>query len=412
LVYSIHYAPEFTGVGRYSGEIAQEFARLGASVEVVAAPPHYPGWRVTSPWRNRYASERLNGVSVRRCPLYLARDVRGLTRLLAPLAFALSSLPLVIWRLVVDRPHVMLLVEPTLIPAPIAGAVARLGGTRSVLHVQDLEIDGAFEVGHLKGRLLRKAALLFERISLGLFDRVLTISETMRRRLIDKGVSDAHVAIIRNWVDLDKISCLPDPAAYRQTLGISRDDFVVQYSGNIGAKQALDLLCDAAAQLADRPDICFVVAGDGPDRARLQVRYHHLPNLRFLDFQPEEHLCAFMNMPDLHIIPQLPTSADFALPSKLGGILASGRPLLVTAGPEQELSRFLGDAATIIPPGNPERLAQSIAELADARSDGYRPQRIALANRLSAREALADFVAEIAAQACKSRNNRKQKNRS
>ena len=405
LIYSMHYAPEFTGVGRYCGEIGADLARRGAHVEAVTAPPHYPGWRVRPPSRNAYASERLAGVGITRCPLYLANQVRGVTRILAPLSFMATSLPVVLWKLIVRRPHVMILVEPTLMPAPIAAAVARLAGVRTVLHVQDLEIDGAFEVGHVRGSFLKRAALAFERVALRLFDRVITISETMRARLIEKGVAQADIGLIRNWVDLDRIAPLDEPGAYRRTLGIPDGKFVVQYSGNIGAKQALGLLCEAAERLKHESGLHFVIAGEGPERPRLEARFGHLSNLDFVDFQPEEALCAFLNMPDLHVIPQLATSADFALPSKLGGILASGRGLLVTAKPDQELSLFLAGAATIIPPGDADALAKAIIDLARRPADKGGERRTALARQLSSAGALARFAVEIGLQADKSRNN-------
>lgn len=399
-IYGINYAPEFTSTGRYTGEIGAALAREGARVDVVTAPPHYPGWRVRAPYRNFYSSERLDGVRVTRCPLFLAKSVRGVARLLAPLSFALTSLPVAAWKLVVGRPHVMFFVEPTLFPAPVAGALARLTGTRSILHVQDLEIDGAFEVGHLAGDgLLRKMALLFERVALKLFHRIVTISETMRQRLIEKGVPEEKVALVRNWVHLDRIGPLADRNAHRREMGVAEGLFVVQYSGNIGAKQALDVLCDAAERLRDKPGIFFLIAGDGPDRERLVERYGALPNLGFFDFQPEERLCAFLNMADLHVIPQLATNTDFALPSKLGGILASGRPVLVTAGPDQELSLFLGDAAIVTPPGDPERLAAAIRDFASSGEDGKEERRAALARQLSSEPALSNLMDEVARQA-------------
>ncbi len=85
-------------------------------------------------------------------------------------------------------------------------------------------------------------------------------------------------------------------------------------------------MLDAARLLKDRPDLYFVVAGDGPEKARLMRDYADLPNLRFLPLQPEERLCELLNLADLHVLPQSSGAADLVLPSKLGGMLASGKP--------------------------------------------------------------------------------------
>ena len=397
LIYAMNYAPEFTSTGRYTGEVGAELARLGALVDVVTTPPHYPGWRVKPPYGMGYSSERLDGVRIVRCPLFLARSVRGVARLLAPLSFAISSTPVALWKLVRLRPKILLCVEPTLLAAPVAAFFARLIGVRTVLHVQDLEIDGAFDVGHLGDhKVLKTVALAFERLALRPFQRIVTISDAMRRRLVEKGVRAEKTVIIRNWVDLEKIGRLAEPNAYRGALGLPDDAFVVQYSGNIGAKQGLDLLCEAAEKLQAVPNIRFVLAGEGPDRARLQARFGQLPNLDFHDFQPEERMGEFLNAPDVHVILQLAGASDFALPSKLGGILASGRPLIVTAGPDQELARFLDGAAILIPPGDSTRLAEAIRAMSASATDAHGEKRAELARQLSRKDALSRMAEEIA----------------
>jgi len=395
LVYGMNFAPEFTGVGRYTGELALALAAMGWSITAIVTPPHYPGWRVPAPYRNLYRTEDVGGIEVIRCPLYLARDMRGLARLLAPLSFALSSLPVALWRLLRHRPDVLLCIEPTLFSAPVAAALARLLGVRTILHVQDLEIDGAFEVGHLKNGMVRRAALMFERVTLRLFDRVVTISETMRAALIAKGVPAARTSVIRNWVDLGAIAPI-GTRAYREVVGILPSAFVALYSGNIGAKQGLDMMLDAAERLSGRTDVLFVIAGEGPEKARLQARYGHLGTVRFLGFQPEAALSAFLDMADVHVVPQLATTADFALPSKLGPILASGRRVIVATRADQELARFLGSAATQIAPGDDAALADAVLALVQASTDDHRADRLALAATLSKDTAIAHFAQELA----------------
>jgi Glycosyl transferase 4-like domain len=114
--------------------------------------------------------------------------MRGVWRALAPLTFALTSAPTAVWRIFTTRPDVVLCVEPTLFSAPAALLAAKIVGAKTVLHVQDLEIDAAFAVGHLRGGILRKIAKLFEGAVLRSFDRVVTISNRMRDSLESKGV--------------------------------------------------------------------------------------------------------------------------------------------------------------------------------------------------------------------------------
>ncbi|WP_395697068.1 WcaI family glycosyltransferase [Methylocella sp.] len=395
LIVGENYAPEMTGVGRYTGEIGAYLAECGYDVSVVAAPPHYPGWRVRAPYSAwRYARERLDGVKVTRCPIVLREEMRGIWRLIAPASFAAASLPPALWAAVVERPDVVLCIEPTLMVAP-AGLFARLFGARLLLHVQDLEFDAAFAVGHLRGGALKRALFGFESWLLKRFDGIVTISGQMSKRLVEKGVDPARLRIVRNWVDLDKIRPMQGQNAFRAELGLGADDFVALYAGNIGVKQALEVALDAARRLAGRTNVHFVVAGDGPEKARLMRDYGDLANVRFLPLQPEERLCELLNLADLHILPQSRGAADLVLPSKLGGMLASGKPVLATADAGTELHEVLSGVGVLVPAGDSEAMAVEIARLA---AEGRHPalgDGRALASMFARETCLAQFRAFV-----------------
>lgn len=367
LIYGINFSPEFAGVGKYTGEIAEYLANEGVEITVVTTPPHYPGWTVQPGFQNGYSKQLRGRLTVLRTPLFLRRKMTGIWRLLAPLSFALTSAPIVVWQILRRRPQTVFCVEPTLFAAPVAQLAAWLVGARTVLHVQDLEVDAAFAVGHLSSyTFFKELAFAFERLTLKRFDKVITISNRMMEKLAEKGVAENRLALVRNWVDLSHIYPMQVPSLYRAELGFVESDFVVLYSGNIGAKQGLNVLLDAAERLTDAKHIHFVVAGEGPMKASLQKAYGHLANLRFLPFQPYARLNEFLNMADLHVLPQDKGAADLVLPSKLGGMLASGKPVLVTAEDGTELAEFVRGAANIVPPGDAQQLAWAIAALSSS----------------------------------------------
>ena len=156
-------------------------------------------------------------------------------------------------------------------------------------------------------------------------------------------------------------SPLDGPSPYRTELGYSENDFIVLYSGNLGAKQGLGVLLDAAQRLSDQRRIQFVVAGEGPAKADLIASYGALPTVRFLPFQPYERFSAFLGLADLHVLPQEADAADLVLPSKLGGMLAtSGRRIVAMAAPATELAHVLADAALLVAPGDALALAEAI----------------------------------------------------
>ncbi len=186
----------------------------------------------------------------------------------------------------------------------------------------------------------------------------------MRKRLIAKGVEPGRIGLVRNWVDMTKIKPIAGDNAFRAELGLSHEDFIVLYAGNIGAKQSLDVVVEAARQLATAPRVHFVIAGDGPEKPRLVQNCAILPNVHFLPLQPEERLCELLNLADLHVLPQSSGAADLVLPSKLGGMLASGKPVLATADKDTELFEVLHSTAILVPAGDSRAMAREIEILA------------------------------------------------
>ncbi len=370
LIYGLNYSPELTGVGRFTGDIGTYLVKRGFDVCVVTSPPHYPEWRIPPPYHAlSYAREIRDGVTIWRCPVVIRSKMRGIWRLIAPLSFALSSAPIALCQFALSRPGIVLCVMPTFFVAPIA-LLSRFAGARTVLHVQDLEVDAAFAVGHLKGNVVRHFAVALESWLLRRFSTVITISSRMRERLIAKGVEAERIGLVRNWVDLAKIKPLGSDNPFRAGLRLNHSDFVVLYAGAFGAKQSLGIVVYAAQQLAGLPHVHFVLAGDGPEKQRLVKSSAGLPNVHFLPLQPEEKLCELLNLADLHLLPQGSGAADLVLPSKLGGMLASGKPVLATADAGTELYEVLEGTAILVPAGDSAGMAREIGVLA---AQGWHP---------------------------------------
>ncbi|WP_137157865.1 WcaI family glycosyltransferase [Rhizobium sp. FKL33] len=393
VIYGMNYAPEIAGVGKYTGEIAGHFAAAGADVHVVTTPPHYPGWRVQEGYKNSFSKSREENVHVNRTPLLLRRKMKGIWRLLAPLSFAVSSAPVVFWKIITLRPQTVFCVEPTLFAAPVAQLASWIVGARTLLHVQDLEVDAAFAMGHLnRSKLLQRLGTAFERSVLKRFNHVITISGKMADKLVEKGCSGKRITLVRNWVDLDHIFPLAGENAYRTQLDLFTHDYVVLYSGNIGAKQGLDILLEAAKKLESNARIKFIIAGEGPVKLDLIEKYGNLNNVRFLPFQPHQKLNEFLNCADLHALMQEKGAADLVLPSKLGAMLATGKQIVVTADSGTELYEFLGDAAVFVQTGDVEALVNAITALQEGRLPHY-PEKIKkLAFTLAKDAALSQLV--------------------
>ncbi|WP_422126845.1 glycosyltransferase WbuB [Thioalkalivibrio sulfidiphilus] len=369
LLYGINFAPELTGIGKYSGEMTAWLTARGHDVRVITAPPYYPDWRVAdgySSWRYRREFWRFDEQScarVWRCPIWVPRQPSGKKRLLHLASFALSSFPVALaqarW-----RPDVVMTVEPTLAVSPIALLLARLSGAKSWLHVQDFEVDAAFGMGLLGGGRLKKWAMGRERALLARFDRISTISDRMMDRLAEKGVGDGARVLFQNWADVHSIHPLEEPSGFRRELGLGDAAVVVLYSGNLGEKQGLEVLVEAAEQTVSEGDVIWVLAGAGSARARLEAMSSGFSNVRWLPLQPVEKLNELLNLADIHVLPQRADAADLVMPSKLTGMLASGRAIVATAAEGTQVGQVMDECGLRVPPGDARALAGAVTGLA------------------------------------------------
>ena len=366
LIYGLNFAPELTGTGKYTGEMASWLAERGHEVRVVTAPPYYPQWKVRQGYSSwLWRTESVAALRVWRCPLWVPKQAGGLKRILHLLSFAGSSLPVML-RQVFWRPDIVWTVEPTLAGAPIAAFVAALCGARSWLHIQDFEVDAAFSMGLLKGASARARMLGFERWLMRRFDHVSTISGRMMDLAASKGLRTRQLVFFPNWVDMSMIRP-QDSSSYREELGIAPGTAVALYSGNMGNKQGLEILAEVARLLHDDSRITFVFSGDGSGKEDLVRRCEGLSNVRFLPLQPLRRLSDLLALADVHLLPQRADAADLVMPSKLTGMLASARPVVATAAASTELAMVVGTRAAcglVVPPEDAGRMAEAVMRLA------------------------------------------------
>jgi len=303
-------------------------------------------------------------VRVWRCPLWVPAQPSGLKRLMHLASFAISALP-VMFMQIFWRPDVVLVLEPPLFCSPAAWLVGRLSGAGCWLHIQDYEVDAAYAMGLLKSKGVQNLVNRVERMLLQGFDRVSSLSGRMLDKALGKGVKPERLIPFPNWVDIRNIGPVGGANAYRQQLNLPEDAVVALYSGNMGNKQGLELLAEAAGMLVGRTDIYFVFCGNGSGRAGLVEGCSGLARVRFLELQPVERLNELLGLADMHLLPQRADAADLVMPSKLTGMLASAKPVIATADSGTELGVVVSNAGIIVEPGDAAGFARAIAALAD-----------------------------------------------
>ncbi len=370
LIYALNYAPELTGVGKYTGEMAAWLGARGHQVRVVTALPYYPQWRIHEKYRGSlYRVERNSDATiprVYRCPLWVPARPGGFARLLHLSSFAMSSAPVMalqtFW-----RPDVVFAVQPTFFAAPLALLSATVSGAASWLHVQDFEVDAAFRMKLLpKLGKIEAVAKGIESLLTRCFSRVSSISNKMVEGITARGGMPGEVVLFPNWGDVDLVRpALPGTAnRYREEYGLA-SKIIFLYAGNMGVKQGLNMLAPLVESFSSDSRVHFLFCGDGVYRKVLKEQVGHCSNVTLLPLQPENQMNELLNAADIHLLPQKPGAADLVMPSKLCGMFASGRPVIATADEGTQVANVVAGCGLVVPSGDSEALCAAALQLID-----------------------------------------------
>ncbi len=194
----------------------------------------------------------------------------------------------------------------------------------------------------------------------------------MRKRLEEKGARPERVRVIPNWVDTKRLRPSEDGNEWSTGVGLD-GKFVVMHSGNVGHAQDLDSLVRSATFLRDLDDLRIVIIGMGARHAELVALSKQLEvdQVRFLYYQPRGVLPSSLSAADVHVVGLAAGLAGYVVPSRLYGILAVARPVIVAADAESETAQVVEGAGCgiVVSPGRPELLARAIRDAHDGKYD-------------------------------------------
>ena len=370
LIIGMNYHPEEIGIGPFTAELSRYLAGQGHEIAVVTAFPHYPEWNTHSGYRSSlFRREMFEEVTVFRTCAYIPRTPSRFRRILYDGSFSFAAL---LSALYIQRSDVIVCICPPLLLGLSALALSKARGVPFLFHIQDLNIEAAVQVGMMNNaRLLRSLYALEKRIC----DQaagISVIAHGIARNLLSKGVPESKISVLPNWVEPKFLLPQLSDTALRKQLGLSSESVLVMYAGNLGNKQGLETLIDAAALLKDRQEIRFAISGDGSARRDLEERASDLnaTNIQFLGVQPGSVMPSALSAADIFVMTQRRTVTDFCLPSKLLSYSAVARPVVaaVDSGSEAALWINRANSGLVISPEDPESLAEAILYLA-ARND-------------------------------------------
>lgn len=397
-VWGINYSPEVTGIAPYNKALCEFFDGRGHQVRMVTSFAYYPAWKKSPEDRGRLArTDRINRVPVHRCWHFVPAKVSTLKRILHEGSFVMFSF---LRQLALPAPDVYVVVSPPLLLGAAAWLLGRIKRRPFVFHVQDLQPDAAAGLGMLKAGRLVRALYALEAFAYRKAARVSGIMPGMLEAFRRKGVPASKLILFPNGVVLPDPSGAPPAGRFRASHGFAQDDFLVVYSGNLGMKQGLDVLVQAARHM-ENTKVRLIICGEGAQRDHLAslIQEHRLSNVAMLPLQADGAYQEMLVDADVCVITQQAGSGGFFFPSKLLTTLAWSKPVLTVADRESELVRALeaGAFGVNVSPGDPVAVAAAMQKLA---ADRTRLRDYAAAGRhyvsqFAMDRVLSDFTAEM-----------------
>jgi glycosyltransferase involved in cell wall biosynthesis len=318
-----YFPPDVAADGQLFALLATELARRGYDVRVGTWMPRYQGVRAKAKMYEELHDRRL-----RVSRMWAPRAGKSLVAR----AFAAYWVTYgAFWRGLLSRGPILMPSSPPILG--LAGWALSLFGRRFVYVLHDVHPELGIALGRLKPGPVAGFLRFVQR-------RILSRAHTVT---LTQGMADtakalqpkARVTVIPNWVDTDAIRPKPKAdSAFAREHGLL-EPFVLQYSGNLGLLHPLENFTRALRELPGAV-LCYI--GRGAKLPAVKELADGADNIRFFDYQPFESLPDSLAACDVAVVAIEPGADRLAMPSKLQGILASGRPVLAIAPPDSELA--------------------------------------------------------------------------
>lgn len=367
LLLTLVFPPDSVSTSMLLGDLAKELKKLGNDITVLTTTPHYnqePEALARQPlckrglgllYRSTYFGIPVYHVSI---PV---KGSRVGSRLIDYARFHIIST--IVGIFVSSRYDLMLVPSPPLTIGLSAWLLGLIKRVPFIYNVQEIYPDIAIKLGVLcNWRLIRLMEWL-ERFIYNHASVVVVISNWFRRRLLFKGVPDEKICVIPNFVDTDFIKPAAKNSSFARIYGL-QNQFVVLYAGNIGLTQSFETIIAAADKLANLPNLQFLIVGNGTRQSWLkkELAQKQLSNIRLLSYQPHSIVPQIYASSDVCLVPLKKGTAQGTFPSKIYSIMAAGRPAIISADNDSELTAVVKQAGCglLTPPDDTNDLVKAI----------------------------------------------------
>lgn len=273
-----------------------------------------------------YRKEKFGKINIIRVKHTLFWKENILGRIINWLTFSINSF----FILLKVRPKILICGTDPPILGIICYVLKKLKSINYIYSCNDLYPDIAIALNTFKNKFIINIFEYLNKKALKNSLKITVLGEDMKELIKKKGIEEKKIFIIPNWVDTKRIV----PVDKDKNLFLKKynfnNKFLIMYSGNIGLPHNLENLIYALEKIKDK-DFIMIFIGDGVKKKeifKIVKEKNLLDKVLFLPYQPREFLSHSLSAADIHIVSLKKEAKGACVPSKIYGILASGRPFL------------------------------------------------------------------------------------
>lgn len=333
LIYAHYYYPDVASTGQILTELA-EGMQESFNITVICTVPSYTGKIEDTYKKQSYYKENINGITVIRVRVPEFSKANKKSRIQNLLVYFFKS----IWATCkLDKQDYIFTISQPPILGGVLGVLGKwIKGGKMIYNIQDFNPEQIMAVNYSNNSLLLKGALIIDKLSCRIADKVIVVGRDMQETLNARFSNNKKIpksSFINNWVDEKKIYPLKDDdskvLAFKKKYGLE-NKLVIMYSGNIGLYYNLENIIKVIGKFSNEKDVVFTFIGEGIKKEELEkyVDEHKLTNVIFIPYQDKEELNYSLNAGDIHWVVNAKGIKGVSVPSKLYGVMAAGKTVL------------------------------------------------------------------------------------
>ena len=362
-----YFYPENIAYTHLEQDILAALCRKGHTVDVICPVPTRG---IDEETRKEYLNKREEtmydgAVRVHRFPLYREKE-STLKRFIRYFICDIKTY----FKAKKYKADVVFAVSTPPIQGLLAGKVAKRIKAKCVYNLQDVFPDSLVTTGiSNENSLFWKVGRRIEDKTYKGNDKIIVISNSMKKNIMDKGVPQEKIEVISNWIDTDKVQPVSkENNRLYDEFGISKDKFLIVYAGNFGAAQGADVVLKTAKLLENETDIQFVIFGGGAGFEEASAIAKNMTNVVINPLLPQERVSEVYSLGDVCLVTCKKGVGNSGMPSKTWSIMACNTPIIASFDTDSELANILkeADAGVTVEPENEEELARAVVSARDS----------------------------------------------